>query len=79
MIQNDQCQIISLSVNAGTVYSMYTGLFSPNGIICPYTVANGFVPYWNHPNTCRCVKDRYCKKYLYMHVLNKKYQQQYSV
>lgn len=61
MIQNDQCQIISLNVNAGTVHILYTGLFSPNVIICLYTVANGFVPYWNHPNTCRCVKDRYCK------------------
>lgn len=38
MIKKDQCQIISLSVNAGTVYSIYTGLFSPNVIICPYTV-----------------------------------------
>lgn len=29
MIQNDQCQIISFSVNAGTVHILYTGLFSP--------------------------------------------------
>lgn len=45
MIKNDQCQIMSLGVNAGTVHILYTGLFKPHVIIRPYTLANGFVPY----------------------------------